>query len=270
MSNMNKRKILNTVFCFLLAALSIASTALKASDVPVKVKPKVDLQAILAGMEAHNRFRDENLRSYSVDRSYKVENKRLNKIAQLKATMIFVAPDEKVFEVHSYEGSGFMRRGVINRMIDTEQKTARSDQRAKNAITPENYEFEWLRSEIVNERPQYVLRAKPRHKDRLLFDGAIWVDAEDFAITRIQGKPAKNPSFWTRKVDFTQEYQKIGPFWFAARNTSLTHVFLFGKTTTDLEYANYQINQPGLAERAEEIRKRGDKLEIQIDAKDKK
>jgi hypothetical protein len=47
-------------------------------------------------------------------------------------------------------------------------------------------------------------------------------------------------------------------------------VFIFGRTTTEIVYSNYQINQPGLAERAEEIRKRGDKLEIQMDPKDKK
>jgi hypothetical protein len=255
---------------FLVAAFLMGNAPTAGSAATTEVQPNVDLQTILTRMEAHNRFRAQTLHSYSVERSYKVENKRLNRVAQLSATMIYVAPDEKVFEVHSYEGSSFVRRGVINRMIEAEQKAARSDQQSKNAITSENYEFELLRKETLEIRPQYVLRAKPRRKDQLLLDGLIWVDAEDFAVTRITGKPVKNPSFWTRRVDFTQEYQKIGPYWFASRNTSVTQVLLFGKTTSDLEYSNYQINQPGLAERAAEIRKRGDTLETQIDAQDKK
>lgn len=229
--------------------------------------PKIELKDVLQKMAAHNRRREQELQSYAVERVYKVENKRINKSATAQATMIFVAPDLKEFEVHSAEGSGFMRKGVINRIIDAEQKSA--SQPSKNAMIPENYEFELLRQETRNDRPQYVLRAKPRHKDRLLFAGTLWVDAEDFAVTRIEGHPAKNPSFWTRKVDFTHEYQKFGSFWFPVRNESVSQVFLFGKTTTEVDYSHYQINQPELPARAAEIRKRGNHLEIQIDPKDK-
>ncbi|MGB7622112.1 MAG: hypothetical protein WBN92_07155 [Terriglobia bacterium] len=239
-------------------------------EVPSPARPVPDLQTILAGMAKHNQFRGQNLQTYAVDRIYKIENKRINKSAEVTATIIFVAPGEKLFEIHSSSGTGFMRRGVINRIIDTEQKNALPDQQPKSAITPDNYLFEWVGAEAHQGRPQYVLHARPRRKDQLLFDAKIWVDAEDFAVTRIEGRPAKNPSFWTRKVDFKQEYEKFGPFWMPVRNFSETQVFLFGRTTTEIVYSNYQINQPGLAERAAEIRKRGDKLEIQVDPKDKK
>jgi len=232
--------------------------------------PKLEVKAIVAQMEEHNRRREAMLENYSVERSYKVENKRFNRKAEETATMIFVSPGEKVFEIHSSSGSGFIRRGVINRIIDTEQKNASLEQRAKSAITTDNYSFEWVGAEVLNGRPQYALLARSLRKDLLLFDAKIWIDAEDFAVTRIEGRPAKNPSFWTRKVEFTHQYGKFGPFWLPVSNHSATQVFIFGRTTTDLEYTNYQINQPGLAERAAEIRKRGDKLEIQIDPKDRK
>lgn len=232
--------------------------------------PSPDVKTIVAQLEEHNRQREARLENYSVERSYKVENKRINKSAEVAATMIFVAPGEKLFEIRSASGTGFMRKGVINRIIETEQKNALPDQKPKSAITTANYSFEWVGTGILKGRPQFVLHAKPLRKDQLLFDAKIWIDTEDFAVSRIEGRPAKNPSFWTRKVDFTHEYEKIGPFWLPVRNHSVTQVFIFGKTTTELEYTNYQINQPGLAERAEEIRKRGDKLEIQMDPKDKK
>jgi uncharacterized protein YraI len=231
--------------------------------------PQYSLKALIQQMEQHNREREALLKSYAVDRVYKVESKRLNMPAEVQVTMIFLAPGEKLFEVRSQSGSGFMRRGVINRIIDTEQKNGVPAQKPKTAITSENYQFDLVGQEVVKGRLQYILHAKARRKELVLFDAKIWVDAEDFAVTRIEGRPAKNPSFWTRKVEFTHEYEKFGPFWLPVANHSTTHVILFGKITIDLGYSNYRINQPGLEERAAEIRKRGDKLEIQIDPKDK-
>lgn len=260
-----------TCALWLLCALLLgAMPSLSAQTVPASENPVPDLQSILAGMAKHNQARGESLHTYSVDRIYKVENKRINKSAEVTATMIFVAPGEKLFEIHSASGTGFMRKGVINRIIETEQKNALPDQQPKSAISPDNYLFEWVGTEVLQGRRKYVLYAKPRRKDLVLFDAKIWVDAEDFAVTRIEGRPAKNPSFWTRKVDFTHEYEKVGSYWMPVRNYSTTQVFIFGRTTTEIVYSNYQINQPGLAERAEEIRKRDDKLEIQLDPKDKK
>ncbi len=41
-------------------------------------------------------------------------------------------------------------------------------------------------------------RVEPQTNNKLLFRGRIWVDAEDFAVVRIEAVPAKNPSFWTK------------------------------------------------------------------------
>ncbi|HYK88657.1 MAG TPA: hypothetical protein VE398_07795 [Acidobacteriota bacterium] len=237
-----------------------------AASVPAE---NVDTLIITAKMTEHNTMRERTLHNYSCERTYRVENKRVNKSATVDATMIFIEPDEKLFRVRSYSGMGFMRKGVLNRLIETERENSRGSLKLKTALSAENYEFEYLRSEKANGRLQYLLRAKARRKDRLLFNGTIWVDAEDGAVTRIEGRPAKSPSFWTRKVDFVQEYQKQGPYWFPARNSSVTQVFIFGRTTTEIEYRGYQVNLPENFERAEEIRKSGSKLEVQIDSKDR-
>ena len=253
-----------------LSALPAADQALPGRE-SAQASPddKMDISAIVAKMAEHNQMRDRTLHTYACDRVYKVDNKRVNKSATVHTSMVYVEPDEKLFEVHSSSGMGFMRKGVLNRLIETERESSSGIQKAKTAMSGENYAFEYLRSEKVSDRLQYVLRVRARRKDKLLFNGTLWVDAEDFAVTRIEGRPAKNPSFWTRKVDFVQEYQKLGPYWFPARNSSVTQVFIFGVTTTEIEYANYQVNHPELFERAAELRRRGNKLEIQVEAKDK-
>jgi outer membrane lipoprotein-sorting protein len=257
------------LFLCLLAGLIVPGAAAFQASAPAGSEAP-ELSKILEKMAEHKNLRDREIRSYGGDRVYRVENKRLGKEASVSARMVFLAPDEKLFSVQSYTGSGFMRKGVLNRMIETERQSARKDLAEKSAILPSNYEFKYLRQESVKGRPQYVLRAAPRVKDGLLFDGTIWVDCEDHAVTRIEARPAKNPSFWTRKVDFVHEYERYDGYWFPVKNSSVTSVFLFGRTTTEIVYSNYRINQPALAEEAAEIRKRGERLEIQLDSRDAK
>ncbi len=253
----------------MMAAVSSAPSPASQKSADPSGPPKPDLTAILARMAEHNSMRDHTLHNYACDRTYQVDNKRVNKSASVNVTMFFVEPDEKLFEVKSAAGMGFMRKGVLNRLIETERENSRGAQKSLTAITPANYAFTYLRGETVKGRLQHVLSAKALRKDKLLFNGTIWVDAEDGSVSRIEGQPAKRPSFWTRKVEFVQEYEKHGPYWFPVRNTSVTQVFIFGRTTTDIRHSNYRVNQPDIPALAAEVRKRGDKLEVQIDAKDR-
>jgi len=71
------------------------------------------------------------------------------------------------------------------------------------------------------------------------------VDAEDFAMVRAEGNPAKNPSFWTKSVHFVHTYQKSGAFWFPLATESETEARLFGTTDLTIEYFDYKPNAQG-------------------------
>jgi hypothetical protein len=75
------------------------------------------------------------------------------------------------------------------------------------------------------------------------------VDSEDYALARVEGEPAKNPSFWTRKVQFIQQYYKAGAFWFPMETTSVTDAHLFGTTDVNIRYFDYMpvSNTPTVA-----------------------
>ena len=87
-----------------------------------------------------------------------------------------------------------------------------------------------------------MIQVLPKREDKYLFEGRIWVDAEDFAVVRVEGKPAKNPSFWTRSVHFVQQYHKSGTFWFPLSTESVTEARIFGKTEVTISYFDYQPN----------------------------
>jgi hypothetical protein len=89
----------------------------------------------------------------------------------------------------------------------------------------------------------YVLEARPRNKNKFLFRGRIWVNATDFAITRVEGEPAQNPSWWTVKTDFKRSYQKIGDFWLPESNASETKVRILGTAVLTISYGEYQITE---------------------------
>ena len=84
---------------------------------------------------------------------------------------------------------------------------------------------------------------EPKTKNKFLMRGRIWVDAEDYAIVRIEGQPAKNPSFWIRSVHFTHEYQKDGMFWFPMRDDSVNDVRIVGTTGMRIEYFDYAVTE---------------------------
>ena len=96
-------------------------------------------------------------------------------------------------------------------------------------------------------RSAYVLEVIPKRKEKYLFRGRIWVDAEDYALVRAEGNPAKNPSFWTKSTHFVQTYQKSGALWFAHSTQSVTNVRIFGAADVSIEYFDYapKTHTPG-------------------------
>jgi hypothetical protein len=72
-----------------------------------------------------------------------------------------------------------------------------------------------------------------------VIDGRIWVDADDYSIVRIEGRPAKNPSFWTRSVHFVHIYQKVGPFWLAESTHSVSEIRIHGSAEMTIESSDY-------------------------------
>lgn len=204
---------------------------------------QLSLEDVLARMAAHNEARVAALKHYSSARRYTLRNHRFGTSAQLDVEMHYQHPGTKAFQVVSEQGSRIIRDRVLKRMIEAELEAARPETQASTQITPRNYTFQLLATELRGARRCYVLEALPKVPKKFLFRGRIWVDSEDFAIVRIQGGPALNPSFWIRKTSFVHEYQKFGSFWLPVANRSTTDALLFGRTEVGIEYSLYRISE---------------------------
>ena len=198
-------------------------------------------ELLFAKVVEHNLKREANLKYYSVSRHYCAQDKNDKVRAELDAVVEFQAPGPKQFKVISQRGSSIVRRLVFGGLLDSETEASKGQSHRDSSITPANYVFEVVREEAVDGHHCLVAKATPLRKDKYLFEGNVWVDATDFALVKIEGRPAKNPSFWIKRVEFVRRYQKIGDFWVPLQDVSVSQVRIVGKGTLTIEYHDYRI-----------------------------
>ncbi|GBC76584.1 hypothetical protein HRbin08_00046 [bacterium HR08] len=190
-----------------------------------------------------NRQRESRLKEYTVVRTYQVRKENGKVRAEAQVVMRYRAPDVKEYTIVSERGSGFVRRRIFERLLESEVETAAGRNHHDSSITLANYDFELLGEEDVEGYHCYVVRALPKRRDKYLFEGKVWIHARDFAIVKIEGRPAKNPSFWIKRVEFVRRYQKIGEFWLPLKDESVTQVRIVGTNILSIDYAHYEVVQ---------------------------
>jgi hypothetical protein len=218
-----------SIFLFLAVVQAGATPSLSAGEIVTRmVQADNDRLATLAG--------------YSGMRHYRFENKKSGKTAEMTVHMSCSSDGVKTFDVVSENGSGFVRHHIIGKMIEAEEESSRKGERKESRIIPENYEFRLVGTEILDGRQNYVLEIAPKKATKFTIRGRIWVDAEDFAIARIHGEPAKNPSFWIRRAEVEQRYGRTDQFWLPSMNHSVAEARIFGPTEVAIEYSDYKTS----------------------------
>lgn len=179
---------------------------------------------------------------YTGMRQYNFENKKVKKHAEMTVRVVCDQTGAKTFDVVAESGPGFVRSHIIRRMIDAERETSEKVEHEQTRIIPQNHDFRLLGTDETEGRPSYVLEVNPKTNHQFMIRGRIWVDAVDFAITRLEGSPAKNPSFWIRSVRVVHRYDRIGKYWLPVTNKSRAEARVFGVNDVRIEYFDYLIN----------------------------
>jgi len=143
------------------------------------------------------------------------------------------------YEVVNEGGNGYIRRKVLLAALEGEQKmwSAREPQRA--SVSPDNYTFD--EAQPAGEGLHSV-SIKPRRKDVLLVEGAIFLEPDEGELRRIEGKLSKAPSFWTRHVEIVRRYEKIAGVRVPVSIESVAHVLIAGRSTFQMTYQYETIN----------------------------
>ena len=204
--------------------------------------PTTTADEVMAKVFVRDRQREKLSQGYAGQRRYVFDNEKWHKHAELLVAIQGDPDGSKHFEVLSEEGWKSANKRVLRKMLDSEAETSRPTVRPKTLLTPENYAFSLLQTDLVEGRPTYVIGVAPKRQDKYLFEGRIWVDGLDYAVVRCEGKPARNPSFWMRSIHFVHEYQKTSDFWFPHTTESVTEARIFGKTDVTIHYFDYAPN----------------------------
>jgi len=235
-------KIVNSVARTLLSAFLLPCLAANGQSTTASAPLTAD--EVIQRVVEMNAARAKALDTYSSIRSYHLECHCLShKKADMVVRADYKAPDQKEFTIVSESGSGTVRNKVFKKLLEAEQESMREQNQQRSAITPENYSFELVDYQKTDSDEFYVLAATPRTKNKFLIRGRLWVNAKDFAVTRVEGQPAQNPSWWTERTDFKRSYQKIGEFWLPDSNESTTKVRIFGTAVLTITYGEYQITE---------------------------
>jgi hypothetical protein len=221
---------------FLLPALFLLPASVAAADESPSLPTATE---IVTRMGSRDLQRQVSIEGYAGMRRYVLDNQKLHKRAEMLVQVQGDPDGTKHFEIVSEEGWKAAHKHVLRKMLESESETSRPEMRASTKLNLENYDFEVIGTEMVADRSAFVLETQPKRKEKYLFRGRIWVDAEDYALVRAEGSPAKNPSFWTKSTHFVQMYQKNGPLWFPRSTQSVTEAHIFGTTDVNIEYFDY-------------------------------
>jgi outer membrane lipoprotein-sorting protein len=227
---------------FLLTALFLLATSSVVAADGRETQPTT--KEIVTRMAAHDLARQASIEGYAGMRRYVLENQKLHKRAEMLVQVQGDKDGTKHFDVVSEDGWKAAHKHVLHKMLESETETSRPEKRAGARLNSENYDFSLIGTELAAGRTAYVLEVRPKRSEKYLFEGRIWVDAEDYALVRAEGKPAKKPSFWTKSIHFVQVYQKCGPVWFPLSTQSVTEAHLFGTTDVSIEYFDYSPKMP--------------------------
>ncbi len=243
-SGQGKVQLLSTIG--LVMCLFLAGTPANVSFAQETTVAPLTSDQVVQRMVERNEQRAQALESYRGTRIYNLEYHGLSsKSATLVVAMTYRRPDVKKFCIISESGSELLQGRVLKRLLEAEVEAMQGEQRRQTAMGPKNYEFRLVTYERTDDQGFYILEVTPRIKNKFLFRGRIWVDGQDFAVARMEGEPAKNPSWWTKRNAIHVTYEKIGEFWLPARNETNTQVRILGSSLLTIVYRDYEILNAG-------------------------
>ncbi len=208
-------------------ALLLAGTALSAaveSQDPPQEQPNVLVEAPLTQYRAYRRM-------YA-------QNEKFDKEAWLEA---WTELDGRGFryEIVSQRGSEYVLNKVLRAVLAREQELIGKGQSDRAELTPANYDFREPAAQGKGVR--YIL-IKPKREDMLLVDGRLVLNQDGTELLRVEGRLAKNPSFWTSTVNIIREFARLDGVRVPMTTESIARLKFAGLSRMMVRYEYESIN----------------------------
>lgn len=142
------------------------------------------------------------------------------------------------FEVIREGGSEYVRNKILRHVLVSEQQLIAQNFPLRAPLVSSNYEF--ADGGMTSTGQQRVMLKAARKSDGIV-NGSLLFEPGTGAVTRIEGRLVKSPSFWVRDVDVTWSYAQLDGHVLPVEMTSAARVRMFGQSTFRMTYTYVSI-----------------------------
>jgi hypothetical protein len=190
-------------------------------------------------LERFLRASDVPLASYRAIRTLSASNGRFRASGWVEAITEFEVDRGFQYTIISEGGSPYIRSKVLRKVLEREAEARLTGEADRSSFTLDNYDF----GEPAPDGDGLVrMQIRPRRRNDLMVSGSIVLTAADGDLVRVEGQPAKNPSFWTRRVDFVRRYGRVNGIRLPLGLSSTAHVLLAGSSSFAMCYDYELVN----------------------------
>lgn len=180
------------------------------------------------------------LSSYSANSLILAQLPETQQFGECDLQRFYSAPHTLEFKSVRFVGDGFVKSNVIIRLLQSEVDHVQKDDPAANALSDDNYKFSYKGTTQLQNRLVHVFQLKPRKNHLGLFKGKIYLDAHTGSMVRAEGRLAKSPSLFIKRIEFVQDYKEVGSFTFPVHIHSEARTRLVGHAVVDVYHFDYQ------------------------------
>jgi hypothetical protein len=198
-------------------------------------------------------------------RRFEARNDKLDKSAWME---VWTEADETGFryDIVGQGGSGYIIKKVFLEALEAEQTMWQDGASARAAISTDNYRFTECAPDAVRafdvgrtlsapavdvgrtlsgpplDRHLTCVTLEPRRKEVLLVSGSMFLDPATGDLVRVVGSLSKTPSFWTRRVEISRQYERVGGVRVPVAVESTASLRLAGLSTMSITYRYESVN----------------------------
>jgi hypothetical protein len=217
------------VFLFLQANAFASEQTTSAAGAP-------DLTTLIRRITEAQLDNGNRVKPYSVTREYKVFGAdAVRPRTEVVAKVSFLPPNVKSYDID--QSTGGMGEKIVRHILDHEVDATRDPRTLM--VNEQNYAFALDGQDTLEGNPCYRLTIAPKHERKDLLKATIWVDRNSYHIVRMEGEPAKSPSFWVKDVHLVLEFDEVAGMWLQTETHAMAHLRFGGEykiTSQDIGY----------------------------------
>ena len=197
--------------------------------------PAVDPRATAA----MQRFFDRTTSAHQYSASRRLEASGKGHQGWLDVETEFNAARGLSYHVTAEGGSGYIRSRVLRSLLDAEQNLIARGDSASVALSTDNYQ---LTPNGIDAQGLAFIDMRPLRKDRSLITGGMFLTM-DGTLVRVEGRLAKNPSFWVSRVNVVRTYRRLNGVPMPVSLDTTAQLRLFGSSALRMTYRYARIDE---------------------------